>query len=357
MWYLDPELLYNLKISILEDNYYLSSFNIKDRKFFPEEFIRQLLYIKLILHYGIPEKLLKIEYSIQMGVSKKRADIMILNKDLKPYIIAETKKTLNENTKEQLKSYINVTRASFGILASQEELLFFKSIEGDLIQIKNIPFFNLKDEDVVVDNTNSIKNLDMMGISDLKRISDKNSEITIQNKNFKITNSDFLKYEKIRKLAIEQGIVIPFTITREHWHYIVQNLFANATDLRSENVNSDSFPILNYIKASIERGYLYETNDFDNQWECEYGAPVTNNLIFEGYSQFTKNKLTTKSNNVSLKILSKYLAKIGLQQIFSKSAISVQFGRKVVIRHTTRAFKLGKLEEFKEFLTKKGILK
>ena len=56
MWYLSPDLLANLDVFAETDGkYYCRSYESgKLRQALPEELIRQLLVIKLVLHYNIP---------------------------------------------------------------------------------------------------------------------------------------------------------------------------------------------------------------------------------------------------------------------------------------------------------------
>ena len=134
MWYLSPDLLVNLKIFKGDDGefYYNSYVSGKVYKARPEELIRQLLLIKLNLHYNIPKESMLAEFPIQIGRTKKRADIVVMGTGNKPYIIAETKTLSDADTIHQLQSYVNVTHAQYGIIATQNEFLTYQSVEGAL---------------------------------------------------------------------------------------------------------------------------------------------------------------------------------------------------------------------------------
>ena len=61
----------------------------KDIKLTPEETIRQLLLGVLLSRYGYPKERLQLEYVVVFGRQKKRADIVIFDKDRPtvPYIM------------------------------------------------------------------------------------------------------------------------------------------------------------------------------------------------------------------------------------------------------------------------------
>ena len=93
----------------------------------PEEIVRQL-YVK-ILHedFEYPLERIALEYSVHFGHEKKRADIVIFDKD-KPnvaYIIAEVKKPKLKDGKEQLKSYCNGTGAPIAVWTNGESISYY----------------------------------------------------------------------------------------------------------------------------------------------------------------------------------------------------------------------------------------
>ena len=84
----------------------------------PEEYVRQTIEKRLINEHKYSTKQVKIEYTIQLGSSKKRADIVVFDKDCSDYaqenvrIIIECKKETIEPSSAkdgvgQLKSYMS----------------------------------------------------------------------------------------------------------------------------------------------------------------------------------------------------------------------------------------------------------
>lgn len=93
----------------------------------PEEAVRQLYLMVLNQEYGYPFERMEIEYSVSFGREKKRADIVIFDKqDTRSiYIMVELKKPKLKDGKEQLKSYCNATGAPIGVWSNGESISFY----------------------------------------------------------------------------------------------------------------------------------------------------------------------------------------------------------------------------------------
>lgn len=78
-----------------ETNYITYLHQNKRRNFSnPEEKIQAQTFLKLILEYKYPVENIEMFVTVQMGVAKKEADIIVYNdkEHLSPYIIIECKK-------------------------------------------------------------------------------------------------------------------------------------------------------------------------------------------------------------------------------------------------------------------------
>lgn len=87
----------------------------------PEEYVRQLWVHYLILHLKYPQNLIATEKTISLGSLKKRFDIVIYNRDHKPWMIIECKApdvTLSPNTLSQILSYQNTLQANYLVLTN-----------------------------------------------------------------------------------------------------------------------------------------------------------------------------------------------------------------------------------------------
>ena len=78
----------------------------------PEEVVRQLYAARLLKQFRYDPDRVRFEHSVNFGREKKRADIVILDKDRPdtPYIIVEVKKPKLQDGKDQLRSYCNAIR-------------------------------------------------------------------------------------------------------------------------------------------------------------------------------------------------------------------------------------------------------
>lgn len=99
----------------------------KEIKLTPEETIRQLYLQILIDDYGYHPSRIELEYAVSFGIEKKRADIVIFDKDNKraPYILIELKKPKLKDGKEQLRGYCNATGAPIGVWSNGDSISYY----------------------------------------------------------------------------------------------------------------------------------------------------------------------------------------------------------------------------------------
>jgi len=99
----------------------------KEVKLTPEETIRQLYLRILMVDYGYHSSRIELEYPVSFGIEKKRADIVIFDKDNKraPYILIELKKPKLKDGKEQLRGYCNATGAPIGVWSNGDSISYY----------------------------------------------------------------------------------------------------------------------------------------------------------------------------------------------------------------------------------------
>ena len=108
----------------------------------PEEVVRQLYTARLINHYGYPKNRLKFEHPVNFGREKKRADIVVFDKDRDndPYIIIELKKPKLSDGKNQLRSYCNATGAPIGVWTNGQQISHYNRKDPNYFEdISDIP--------------------------------------------------------------------------------------------------------------------------------------------------------------------------------------------------------------------------
>ena len=124
----------------------------KEIRLTPEEAVRQLYLDILLNDYGYPADRIELEYNVTFGREKKRADIVIFDKDqtTTPYIIVELKKPKLKDGKEQLKSYCNATGAPIGVWTNGNQISFYHRKDPNYFEpIPNIPKASEKLSDIL----------------------------------------------------------------------------------------------------------------------------------------------------------------------------------------------------------------
>ena len=108
----------------------------------PEELIRQLYVERLLNRYHYPRERVRFEHLVNFGREKKRADIVILDKDRAdtPYIIVEVKKPKLQDGKAQLRSYCNATGAPIAVWTNGQQVSHYHRRDPNYFEdITDIP--------------------------------------------------------------------------------------------------------------------------------------------------------------------------------------------------------------------------
>ena len=114
----------------------------KDIKLTPEEVVRQLFILQLTSKYNYPIDRIEVEYTVNFGREKKRADIVVMDATQKtvPYIIYEVKKPKLKDGKEQLKSYCNATGSPMAVWSNGEQISYYNRKDPNyFMDIPDIP--------------------------------------------------------------------------------------------------------------------------------------------------------------------------------------------------------------------------
>ena len=114
----------------------------RDIQLKPEEVVRQLYASRLMNRYGYPKKRLAFEHPVNFGREKKRADIVIRDKDRPDaaYTVVEIKKPRLRDGKNQLRSYCNATGAPIGVWTNGEQISHYNRKDPNYFEdISDIP--------------------------------------------------------------------------------------------------------------------------------------------------------------------------------------------------------------------------
>lgn len=124
----------------------------KEIKLTPEEAVRQLYLLVLTQEFGYPTSRMELEYEVTFGREKKRADIVIFDKQqtTSPFIIVELKKPKLKDGKEQLKSYCNATGAPIGVWSNGRQISFYHRKDPNFFEdLSAIPRADQKLSDIL----------------------------------------------------------------------------------------------------------------------------------------------------------------------------------------------------------------
>lgn len=124
----------------------------KEIKLTPEEAVRQLYVLVLRENFGYSTERMELEYAVSFGREKKRADIVIFDKNqtTTPFIMVELKKPKLKDGKEQLKSYCNATGAPIGIWSNGDSISYYHRKDPNYFEdIPEIPRADQKLSDIL----------------------------------------------------------------------------------------------------------------------------------------------------------------------------------------------------------------
>jgi hypothetical protein len=108
----------------------------------PEEWVRQNFLNYLVKTLGYPASLIGIEKEIHLGELKKRCDIVVYNRDTKPWMIIECKEMnvlLTQTVLEQIIRYHMVLPAAFLVITNGINTYCCQHIEQQWRFIQQLP--------------------------------------------------------------------------------------------------------------------------------------------------------------------------------------------------------------------------
>jgi hypothetical protein len=247
--FLIPEYLSVLIWTKINGNLFVSSlYSTKPYRALPEEIIRQLWIIRLVDHYGYPESMLRLEYKIQMGVSKKRADIAIISESGHVCIIIEVKQNIDDDARSQLHSYMRNTTATHGAVVSATEFFSFECSESRFITNNNdlpkyggtLDIFNNLIPEQQINNINIEQLKNKLFIEDFTRIDNKRVKIIIKGSSIIMNNSAMSSYSKLRNAFLDDGVLIDSNLKQNDWQQIFSTLFDSASLPKISILNSST---------------------------------------------------------------------------------------------------------------------
>jgi hypothetical protein len=111
----------------------------------PEEWVRQnfLQYLTKIKSY--PASLIAIEKEIALGELKKRFDIVVYDKNSKPWMIVECKEmnvSLDRSVLDQVLRYNIPMQVPYLVITNGSHCFAFENKDGQLVELSELPSFS-----------------------------------------------------------------------------------------------------------------------------------------------------------------------------------------------------------------------
>jgi len=226
--FLRPEILSRLIFSNEDGQaYYVQATSQQQaRRAHPEEIIRQLFVLSLLHDYKYPERLIRLEYPIQMGSARKRADIAVLDSGGIVKMIIEVKAGHDKDAMEQLNSYMAITGAMYGAIISSTEITCIKRLSAqDVLPINDLPVFLENDtwsEPAIQTVHNQQPSLsttqgETIEVDGFERSTRTHAKITIKGHTLQLSNVELESYKKLRQKFLTVGIALNPNIKQAEW--------------------------------------------------------------------------------------------------------------------------------------------
>ena len=219
-----------------------------------EEYIRQLYTRQLIEKYQYPKTRLAFEYPVSFGRERKRADIVVFDKDRLdvPFIIVEVKKARLLDGKAQLRSYCNATGAPIGVWTNGNQISRYHRKDPNYFEeIADIPNVNQTLADILNERF-TLKNLFLQN----KLVTDRRSlkELILELEDEVLANAGVDVFEEVFKLIFTKL----YDEFKSQDDKIIINRFlerhrVNATIHESSHSYNLDRPNYNIIKKTIEK--------------------------------------------------------------------------------------------------------
>lgn len=200
----------------------------------PEEVIRQLYLYTLIHDYGYPVNRINLEFPISFGIEKKRADIVITDKDRPnvPYIIVELKKPKLKDGKEQLKSYCNATGSPIGVWTNGSQISYYHRKDPNYFEdIPGIPNASEKLSDVLKERwfMSDLKEKDKL-VKEKKSLKD----LILEMEDEVLANAGVDVFEELFKLVFTKLFDEMESVRSEQRHLYFRNYGDTETELKTK---------------------------------------------------------------------------------------------------------------------------
>lgn len=214
----------------------------------PEEIIRQLFALALVHHYGYAADLIRVEYPVQMGSTKKRADLVVTGNKGAVRIVVEAKQVLDDDALAQLLSYATVTRATYAVAVSGDHLrCFAMNGDGAPTMLEDLPIFGSDSNDLGTASRSreyatppARQPVPPLRIEALRFSGRGQVEVTLAGRRARINTSDLVSFSRFRRALLAHGIVVNAAAKPNDWDCYIESVvedIAQMSEIRLAEVN------------------------------------------------------------------------------------------------------------------------
>jgi hypothetical protein len=207
-----------------------------------------------------------------MGSKKMRADVALLTEDDKPLILCEIKQGLNEESADQLKSYMRLTDTPYGVLVSAEThkgFLLRERAPIDLLDLSQLRvLFDSRavlseevsseadakpqptDAKLPADATSSVPLLDSV-----IRIGKSRYCVSMKNQTITLTYRQLYKFRAFHQVLSDHDIYVPSTVSSKHWDVYLREKLEESRGIgeATSQLLAMQDPITEFIAAKCVR--------------------------------------------------------------------------------------------------------
>ena len=243
----------------------------KDIQLKPEEIVRQLYAKRLIDQYRYTKNRLGFEYPVSFGREKKKADIVIFDKDRPDtaYIIVEVKKPKLKDGKSQLRSYCNATGAPIGVWTNGEQISHYHRKDPNYFEdITDVPNSEQRLEDILSERF-TLKDL----ITKDKIANERKSlkDIILEMEDEVLANAGVDVFEEVFKLIFTK--LYDEFLSQDDKEFINRSIRRAISTVVSEPKQQGRLDGQNYdvLKAEVEKipDYYFRVMEFRNTGQTD----------------------------------------------------------------------------------------
>jgi hypothetical protein len=191
----------NLSIWVLDHD--------RPRRATPEETMRQIFVAALVAVYKYPRECIACEVTLQVGINRPRADIVVYNDKRAVEAVIEVKAYNPTHARGQLESYMRVTGARYGAVVLWDGISCFElGTDSQMCLLNSFPSFQagIAQNSYTDAKEQSAPKAPFYPIESLERLSKGEVLIGYKGELIRMANADAAALLKVKKAFLERGV-------------------------------------------------------------------------------------------------------------------------------------------------------